>query len=95
MLLESFSKGSRSFPFVFIIIGKVTALEPIYGPTFVNHGVFVLGGDQQVFDGAITFEVGLYTIPPTDVFNAFAGTLGVGYYYMTFSFNLIGNGPCV
>ena len=23
--------------------GKVTALEPVYGPTLVNHGIFVLG----------------------------------------------------
>ena len=67
-------------------------MEPIYAPTFVDHVVFVLGGDQQVFDGAITFEAGLYTIPLTDLFNAFADTLGIGYYYMTLSFNFIGNG---
>ena len=65
MLFESFSKGRGGFPYVLIITGKVTALEPIYSPTFVDHGVFVLGGDQQVFDGAVYFEVGLYTIPPT------------------------------
>ena len=64
---ESFLKGPRSFPYVFIIAGKVTALEPIYGPTFVGHGVFVLGGHQQGFDGAITFKVGLYTIPSRDL----------------------------
>ena len=92
MLFESFSKGPRSFPYAFIITGKVTALETIYGPTFDDHGIFVLGGDQQVFDGAITLEVGLYTIPPTDLFNDFAETLGVGYYYMTLSFNFTGNG---
>ena len=39
-------KGPRDFPYVFIITGKVTALEPVYDPTFVDHGVFVLGGDQ-------------------------------------------------
>ena len=77
VLFEFFSKGPRGFPYVFIITGKVTTLEPIYGPTSVEHGVFVLGGDQKVFDGAITFEVGLYTIPPTDLFNAFMETLGV------------------
>ena len=32
------------FPYVLIITGKVTTLEPGYGPTFVDHGVFVLGG---------------------------------------------------
>ena len=46
MLFESFSKGPRGFPYVIIIAGKVTTLEPVYGPTFVDHGVFVLGGDQ-------------------------------------------------
>ena len=66
VLFESFFKGPRDFPYVFIITSKVTTLEPIYGPTFVDHGVFVLGGDQQIFDGAVTFEVGLYTIPSTD-----------------------------
>ena len=46
VLFESFSKGPRGFPYVFIITGKVTALEPVYGHTFVDFGVFVLGGDQ-------------------------------------------------
>ena len=36
--------------------------------------------------------MGLFTISPTYVFNAFAETLAIGYYYMTLSFNLIGNG---
>ena len=45
-LLESFSKGPRGFPYIFIIAAKVTALEPVYGLTFVDHGVFVLGQDQ-------------------------------------------------
>ena len=34
-----------------------------------------LGGDQEVLDGAITFEVGLNTIHPADLFNAFAKSL--------------------
>ena len=46
MLFESFSKGPGGLPYVFIIAGKVTTLEPVYGPTFVGHGVFVLGEDQ-------------------------------------------------
>ena len=88
--LESFSKGPGSFSYVFIIAGKVTALEPIYGPTFVDHGSLSLG-TPVAFDGAITFEVGLYTIPLTDIFNAFAETLDVWYYYMTLGFNFNGN----
>ena len=46
VLFESFSKGPRGFPYVFIIAGGVTTLEPVYGPTSVDHGVIVLGGDQ-------------------------------------------------
>ena len=46
MLFESFFKGPRVFSYVFIIAGKVTTLEPVYGPTFIGHGVFVLGGYQ-------------------------------------------------
>ena len=60
VLFESFSKGPGGFPYVFIITGKITILEPEYGPTFADHGVFVLGGYQQVLGGATTFEVGLY-----------------------------------
>ena len=47
MLFESFPKGPTGFPYVFIIAGKVTKLEPIYGPTFADHGVFVLGGTSR------------------------------------------------
>ena len=46
VLFESLFKGPRGFPYVFFIAGMVTTLEPVYGPTFVDHGVFVLGGDQ-------------------------------------------------
>ena len=45
-LFESFFKGPTCFPYVFIITDKVTALQPVYGHTFVDHGVFVPGGDQ-------------------------------------------------
>ena len=83
MLFESFTKGPRGFPYVLIITCKVSTLEPVDGPTFVSHGVLVLGGDQQVFNGAVTFEVDLYTIPIADLFSVFAKTLGVGNEYMT------------
>ena len=34
VFFESFSKGPVGFPYVFIITGKITTLEPIYGPTY-------------------------------------------------------------
>ena len=46
VLFEPFSKGPCGLPYVFIITGKVTTLEPVYDPTFFGHGVFVLGVDQ-------------------------------------------------
>ena len=45
----------------------------------VDHWVFVLGGDQKVFDGSATFEVSLDAIPTTDLFDTFTKTLCVGY----------------
>ena len=38
VLFESFSKGPGGFPYVFIITGEVTTLEPVYGLTFADHG---------------------------------------------------------
>ena len=46
VLFEPFTKNLGGFPYVFIITGKIPTLEPVYGPTFADHGVFVLGGDQ-------------------------------------------------
>ena len=65
--LNTFFKGPRGFPYVFLITCKVPTLELVYGPTFVFHEVLVLGGNQEVFKCAITFEVGLYVIPTTDL----------------------------
>ena len=54
-------------PYVFIIMCEVPTLIPVYDITLGNHRVFVLRGDQEVFDGAATFEVSLDTIPSTDL----------------------------
>ena len=71
-------------------------MVPIYGTTLVDHGVFVLGGDQEVLDGAATFEVGLNAISTTDLFDAFTTTLCVGYDNVTLSFDCFGDslGTC-
>ena len=91
MFLEASTKGLGSFPCAFVITGKVTTLEPIYGPLLLAMGSLSL--ERPVgFDGAITFEVGLYTIPLIDPFNAFTETLGVQYDYVALGFNFIGSG---
>ena len=46
VLFESFSTSPGGFPYVLIITGKLTTFEPIYSPTFADHGVFVLMEDQ-------------------------------------------------
>ena len=74
----SFTKGPGGFPYVFIITGKVPTLIPIDGITLGYHRVFFLGGDQEVFDGAASFEVSLDTIPTTHLFDNFTITLCVG-----------------
>ena len=68
----------------------------IYGTTLVDHRIFVLGGDQGVLDGAVTFEVGLNAISTTDLLDAFTKTLCVGYDNVTLCFDFIGNslGTC-
>ena len=55
VFFESFSKGLRGLPYVFLIKCKVPTLEPVVGPIFVFHGVLILGANQEVFNGAVTF----------------------------------------
>ena len=90
MLFVSFTKGPGGFPYVFIITGEVPTLIPIDGITLGDHGVFLLGRDQEVLDGATTFEVSLDTIPTTDLFDAFTKTLCVRYDYVTLTLNFSG-----
>ena len=90
MLFVSFTKGPGGFPYVFIITGEVPTLIPVDGITLGDHRVFVLRGDQEVLDCAVTFEVSLDTIPPTDLFDTFTKTLCVRYDYMTLTLNFSG-----
>ena len=57
VLFVSFTKGPGGFPYVFIITGEVPTLIPVDGITLEDHRVFVLRGDQEILDGAATFEV--------------------------------------
>ena len=77
VLFASFTKGPGGFPYVFIITGKVPTLILIDGITLGDHRVFVLGGDQEILDGAATFEVSLDPIPTTYLFDTFTKTLCV------------------
>ena len=90
MFFVSFTKGPGGFPYVFIITCKISTWIPIDDITLGDHGVFVLGGGQEVSDGAATFEVSLDTIPTTDLFDTFTKTLCVGYDYVTLTLNFFG-----
>ena len=91
MLFISFTKGPGGFPYVSIITGDVPTLIPVDGITLGDHWVFVLRGDQEVLDGAATFEVSLDTIPTTDIFDTFTKTLCVRYNYVTLTLNFSGS----
>ena len=90
MLFVSFTKGPGGFPYVFIITCEVPTLKSIDGITLGDHRVFVLRGDQDVFDGSAPFEVSWDPIPSTDLFDTFTKTLCVGYDYMTLTLNFSG-----
>ena len=96
MFFVSFTKGPGGFPYVFIITAKVPTLIPIDGITLVDHRVFVLWGDQEVFDGAATFEVSLDAISTTDLFDTFTKTLCVGYDNMVLTLDFFNSsrGTC-
>ena len=90
MLFVSFTKGPGGFPYVFIITCEDPTLIPVDGITLGDHRVFVLRGDQEVLDGAATFEVSLDPIPTTDLFDTFTKTLCVGYNYVTLTLHFSG-----
>ena len=90
VLFVSFTKGPGGFPYVLIITTLVPTLIPIDGTTLVDHRVFVLRGDQQVFDGFATLEVSLDATPTTDLFDTFTKILCVGYVLFVFHF-LVGS----
>ena len=71
MVFESFSKGPRDLSYEFLITCKVPTLEPVDGLSFVFRGVLILWGSQEVFNCAVTLEVGLYAILTADLLNAF------------------------
>ena len=76
--------------FEVIVIDRMVGLIVVMidGITLVDHGVFVLWGDQEVLDGAATFEVSLDAISTTDLFDTFTKTLCVGYDNMTLTLDL-------
>ena len=90
MLFVSFTAGPGGFSYVFIITGEVPTLIPIDGITLGDHGIFVLREDQEVLDGAATFEVSLDPIPTTDLFDTFTKTLSVRYDYVILTLNFSG-----
>ena len=72
---------------MYIFFFAVHPLTPVSvdQPTFLENSIFVLWGDQEVFDGFASFEMYLYVIFGTDVFATFTNPFGVWHNYMVFS----------
>ena len=64
-------------------------MVPIDGTTLGDQWIFVLGGDQEVFDGSANLEVSLDAIPTTDLFDTFTKTLCVGYDNVPFVLHFV------
>ena len=96
MFFVSFTKGPGGLPYVLIIAARVPTLIPIDDITLVGQRLFVLGGDQEVLDGAASFEVSLDVIPTTDFFDTFTKNLCVGSNNVAFTLNFFGGsrGTC-
>ena len=80
----SLPKGPCCFPYVLFIAIQVFALVAVYNSTFVVLGVLVLGLHNYLFDGGVTLEVNLYTIPTTYMFNTFHSSFCVRYDYLSY-----------
>ena len=92
--------GKGSFRCSLNLSQKVLEVSPVYSsshvrsphwnqymaPLLFSMGSLSLGGNKEVFDGAIALEVGLYAKLTVDLFNVLAQTLGVGYGNMTLWF---------
>ena len=72
MLLESLSKGSEGFSYIFLITHKLPSLEPVNSSTLFLHWVLVLGRDQDIFNGPIASKLGLDAILTAYFLYAFA-----------------------
>ena len=92
VLFESFTKGPGGSPMYSSWQVGSLHWNQCMTPLLLTMGSLTLGGHQQVLDGATTFEVCMYTIPPTDLLNAFAETLCIRYNYMILGFDFIGSG---
>ena len=82
MFFEPFCKGSCRFSYVFFLTPIFTTFESVYDSTFVGNRIFVLGGHEQVFYDLTSFEVYLYTIFLTSVFEPLTYPLLIWYHHV-------------
>ena len=94
--------GEGSFRCSLYLSPKVLEVSPMYSlsqprsphcyqymaPLWLTIGSLSLGGDQEVLDGAATFEVGLNAISTTDLLKPFTKTLCVWHNNVTFGHHL-------
>ena len=82
MFLEPLCKTSRGFTHVFLITVNPATLKPIDDPTLFEDWIFILGGHQEAFDGFTSFEIHLYAMFVTGLFEALTHTLVIGYHHV-------------
>ena len=95
MLFESFTKGPRGYPYIFIITEEVTTLEPIYGPLLLTIGSLSMGKTSTSL--MVSLPLKWVCMPClSQIFLILSETLCVRYNNVTLGFNFIGRvlGTC-
>ena len=82
MFFEPVCKGSCRFTYIFFLTPIFTRCESVYDPTFDDNWIFVLGGHEEIFYGLTSFEVYLYTIFLTSVFEPLTQPLLIWYHHV-------------
>ena len=92
VLLVSLPKGPCCLPYVLLTTNYVVGLEAVDYPTFLVLGVLVLRFHEDLFNCGISFEVSLYPILTTCVFETSASPCVYGmttYPMVHFSLELV------
>ena len=80
MFFKPFCKGSSRFTYIFFLTPIFTKCEYVYDSTFDGNWIFVLGGHEEIFYGLTSFQVYLYTIFLTSVFEPLTYPLLILYH---------------
>ena len=77
-----FPKDPCIFPYILLMTVQYVTLVPVDYSAFLCDVVLVLGGHQEVLNGAASLEMDLGPYLATNVLEGFASPLGVWYHYV-------------